>query len=45
MKWEDLKKEVKSISDAEKKVIELFADLELEYDEEKIQQILDIIER
>lgn len=43
VKWNDVKKEIKSISEEEKKAIEILAELEIDHDEEKVKKIAKII--
>lgn len=43
MKWEDVKKEIKSLPEIEKKAIEILAKLEIDYDEKKIKKIVNIL--
>jgi hypothetical protein len=43
VKWSDMKKEIKSISEEEKKAIEILAELEIGYDDEKIERIVKIL--
>lgn len=45
VKWNDIKKEIKSIPEEEKKAVEILAELELDYDEEKIEKIADYLRK
>jgi hypothetical protein len=45
VKWNDVKKEIKSISEDKKKAIEILAELEIDYDEEKIEKIVKILSK